>query len=103
MSVFVLVCGTPPAANLANSIATLQVASWQKTQRIAAMAASKQTGSEISDSTQPKDSRHPSRQSTHKLTIALVSVVCLNLGGGGDGGGGGDAKWALLFIKDALN
>ncbi len=36
---------------LVNSISTLQVASCQKTQRIAVMEASKQTGSEIADST----------------------------------------------------
>ncbi len=54
MSVFVLVCVTPPTASLPNRISTPRVASWRKTS-IAAMEASKRTGSEIADSTQPKN------------------------------------------------
>ncbi len=49
-----LVCVTPPTASLANRISTPRVASWQKTS-IAAMEASKRTGSEIADSTQTKN------------------------------------------------
>ncbi len=48
---FVLVFVIPPTANLPNSILTPQVASWWKTQRIAAMEGSKRTGLEIADST----------------------------------------------------
>ncbi len=54
MPVFVLACVTPPTASLANSISTLRVASWQKTHCIAAIEAFKQTGSEITDSSNLK-------------------------------------------------
>ncbi len=37
MSVFVLVCVTPPTASSTNRISTPRVARWQKTQRTAAM------------------------------------------------------------------
>ncbi len=39
MSVFVLVCVTPPTDSLPNSISTPRIVSWWKTQRIAAMEA----------------------------------------------------------------
>jgi len=54
LSVFVLVCVTLHTSSSPNSISTPRVASWQETQCIAAMEMSKQTGSEIADSTQPK-------------------------------------------------
>lgn len=52
MSVFVLSV-IPPTDNLPISIFTPRVAIWRKTQHIAAIEASKQTDSEIVDSTQP--------------------------------------------------
>ncbi len=50
----VFVCVILSTASLPNSILTPLFASWWKTQRIAAMEASKRTGSEIIDSTQTK-------------------------------------------------
>ncbi len=100
MTVFVLVCVTPPTANLTNSISTARVASWQKTQQIAAMGASKQTGSEMADSDRPKKPRHQSKKlydqrniktrinqlnnlhclACHfSLSIAIVPLAYLNL------------------------
>ncbi len=54
MSVFAFVCVILPTDSLPNCILTPWVASWWKTQSIAAMEASKQTGLEIADSTKPK-------------------------------------------------
>ncbi len=61
MSGFVLVSVILPTANLTNSILTPRDASKRKTQRIAVMETSKQTGSEISDYTRPKKPQHPSK------------------------------------------
>jgi len=49
MFVFVLVCVISPIASSPNSISTTQIASWQKTQCIAAMETCKQVGSQIAD------------------------------------------------------
>ncbi len=62
MSVFVLACVTPPTAHLLNSISTPWVASWWKTQRIAAVETSKQTGPAIPDFIRPKKPWHPSKK-----------------------------------------
>ncbi len=58
MSVFVI----PPTANLSNNISKPWVANWWKTQHISAMEASKRTGTEIADSTQPTKHQHPSKK-----------------------------------------
>ncbi len=62
MSVFVSVCVNPSTASIPNSNSTPRVASWRKVQYIAAVEASKQTLSEIADSTQPKKCWHQSKQ-----------------------------------------
>ncbi len=57
-----LVCQIPPAAILSNRTLIPQDASWWKTQHTAATESSKWTGSEIADSTRPKNHFHPSEK-----------------------------------------
>ncbi len=54
MSVFVLVCVIPLTASLPNSILTFRVASWWKTQRIAAIKPGNELWSEFANSTRSK-------------------------------------------------
>ncbi len=92
MSVFVFVCVVPPTAGLPNRISTPRVASRQKIQRIATIETSKQTGSEITDSTLPKKPHPPSKSSmtryilnmdktTHHFTLqgSLANIVSCTL------------------------
>ncbi len=82
MSVFVLLCVAPPPASLPNSISTpTLVARLWKTSHIVAMEGSKQTGSEIPDSTPHKMSLHQSKnlydQKDIKIWInQLISLQC---------------------------
>lgn len=77
MSVFVLAYVIPSTANLPNSIPPPRVASWC----IAAMEVSKQTGSEIANSTRPKKPLHLSKKLYEQGNIKtrinqLISLQC---------------------------
>ncbi len=69
---------TPPTTSLTNSISTDRVASWRKTQRNAAIEASKQTGSEFTDSTRHKTSQHPSKTSSMTGETKLSNILNLD-------------------------
>ncbi len=65
----------PPTANLPSSILTPRVATWRKTQHIAAMEASKWTGSEIVNSIRPKINLQ-CKICHLPLSIVLIPLMC---------------------------
>ncbi len=82
ISVFDLVCVTPPTTNLPNSISTPRVASWWTTQHIRAMEASKGTELEISTQSKKKLSIHLKSSMTRgilKRGMHLFLLCVLNL------------------------
>ncbi len=115
MSVFVLVCMTPPTSNLSNGISTDRVASWWKSQRSA--MAWKPENEPSQRSTRPKP-RHPSkflydqrnikrRSEAHRLPLsfALVPVACPQSGNPREcrvWGGGGQRNNSLQYIEFGL-
>jgi len=73
-----------PTASSSNSISTPRDASWQETQSIAALETSKQTGSDIADSTKPKKPRYPPKnlyepEQFKTQIIQLINLQCVSL------------------------
>lgn len=78
MSAFLLVCVTLPSANAPNSILAPQVAIWCKIKHTAVMEASKQTGSEITHSIQPKKKKKKHWHLYKKLYEQRQIKMCIN-------------------------